>query len=133
VTDIHTLSGLAAYAQEQIECLTRLQQDLEDCVGEGGSPGGLVTARTGPGGRLLDLRLDPDALRLSTQDAADEIMAAVTAAQRDYADRAGDVLQPLLALRPSEQSTEALDRGMRRLDELAADLERLAARHDLDR
>ena len=133
MTEIHTLTGLAAYAQEQIERLTRLQRDLEDCVGEGGSPGGLVTARTGPGGRLIDLRLQPDAMRLSTQDAAEEIMAAVTAAQRDYAARADDALQPLLALRPSEQSTDALDRGMRRLDELAADLERLAARHDLNR
>jgi hypothetical protein len=132
VTEIHTLTQLAAYAQEQVERLTRMQQDLAACIGEGESPGGLVSARTGPGGRLLDLRLNPDAMRLSTQDAAAEITAAVLAAQTDYASRADDILQPVLAMRPSQQSTEAIDQGMRRLDELAADLERLAGRHDLD-
>src|SRR5689334_12170763 len=83
-----TLTELAAYAQEQVERLTRMQQDLAACIGEGESPGGLVSARTGPGGRLLDLRLNPDAMRLSTQDAAAEITAAVLAAQTDYASRA---------------------------------------------
>jgi DNA-binding protein YbaB len=128
-----SLTDLAAYAQEQVERLTRMQEDLAACVGEGESPGGLVSARTGPAGRLIDLRLDPDVLDLSTQDAAAEITAAVTAAQSDYAARADDILQPVLALRPTEQSADALVRGMRRLDDLAADLERLAARHDLDR
>jgi hypothetical protein len=132
VTEINTLTDLAAYAQEQIERLTRMQEDLAACVGEGESPGGLVFARTGPGGRLIDLRLDRDTMHLSTEDAAAEIAAAVTAAQSDYGARADDILQPVLALRPSEQSTAALDRGMRRLDELTADLERLAG-HDLDR
>jgi DNA-binding protein YbaB len=129
---MHTLTDLAAYAQEQVERLTRMQEDLAACAGDGASPGGLVSARTGPGGRLIDLHLDPALLDLSTEDAAAEITAAVTAAQSDYAARAGDILQPVLAVRPSEQSTEVFDRGMRRLDELAADLERLAARHDLD-
>jgi hypothetical protein len=41
-------------------------------------------------------------------------------------------MQPVLALRRSEQCTDALDRGVRRLDEPAADLERLAGRAGLD-
>jgi DNA-binding protein YbaB len=132
VTEIRTLTDLAAYAQDQIERLTRMQQDLAECVGEGESPGGLVSARSGPGGRLLDLRLDPETMQLSTEDAAAEITAAVIAAQSDYAARADDIMQPVLALRPSEQATDELNRGMRRLDELTADLERLAARAGLD-
>jgi hypothetical protein len=113
VTDFGNLSDLAAYAQEQ---------------GEGESPGRLVRARTGPGGRLLDLHLSPDTMRLSPQDAAAEISAAVLAAQTDYATRADAIMEPILALRPSDQATDMLDAGMRRLDELAADLDRLARR-----
>ena len=132
MTEIRTLTDLAAYAQDQIERLTRMQQDPAGCVGEGESPRGLVRARTGPGGRLIELRLDVDAMRLSTQDAAAAVAAAVTAAQSDYAACADDIMRPVLALRPSEHATAALDRGMRRLDQLTADLERLAGRAGLD-
>jgi DNA-binding protein YbaB len=131
VTEIRTLTDLAAYAQEQIERLTRMQHDLASRFGEGESAGGPVSARTGPGHRFLDLRLDPEAMQLSSEDTA-AVTAAVTAARRDFAARADDILEPVLALRPSEQSADTLDRGMRRLDELAADLERVARRHDLD-
>lgn len=131
--DIRNLDELAAYAQEQVARITQMQQQLTEQTGSGESPGGSVRARTGPGGRLLDLELTPGTLRMSPEDAAAEIVAAVTAAQTDYATRADQIMEPVLALRPSEQATEALDAGMRRIDELTADLERLAARRDLDR
>lgn len=128
MTDIGNLSDLAAYAQEQIERITGMQQDLAAATGEGESPGRLVRARTGPGGRLLDLQLSPATMRLSPAEAAAEISAAVLAAQTDYAGRADAIMEPILALRPSDQATDVLDAGMRRLDELAADLDRLAQR-----
>jgi DNA-binding protein YbaB len=128
VTDIRNLSDLAAYAQDQVERITGMQQDLAAASGQGESPGRLVHARTGPGGRLLDLQLSPETMRLSPQDAAAEISAAVLAAQTDYAGQADAIMQPVLALRPSDQATDVLDAGMRRLDELTADLERLAQR-----
>jgi DNA-binding protein YbaB len=132
VTEIRNLDDLAAYAQDQVERITRMQQQLAEYEGEGESPGRLVNARTGPGGRLVDLRLDPDVLRMSPEGAAEEITAAVTAAQRDYASRADDIMAPVLAMRPGEETADLLDRGMRRLDALTDDLERLARNRGLD-
>lgn len=130
--EIQNLTDLAAYAQDQVERIARMQQDLAEVVGEGESPRRLARARTGPGGRLLDLHLSPDAMRLPAEDAAAEIAAAILAAQTDFAGRADDIIQPVLAMRPSEQATDALDQGMRRLDELTADLERLGRRSGLE-
>jgi len=127
-----SLSDLAGYAQEQVARITRMQSDLDEAEGEGDSPRGLVHARTGPGGVLRDLRLDPRVLRMGTEEAAEEITAAVTAAQRAFAEKADAIMAPVLALRPSTASVDALDQGMRRLDALTADLERLARRRDLD-
>lgn len=132
MTEIRNLTELAEYAHDQIERITRMQQQLNDYIGEAESPRRLVRARTGPGGQLVDLHLTPDVLHLSPDGAAAEITAAITAAQRDYATRADDIMAPVLAMRPSEHSTDALDRGMQRLDQLTADLERLAARRDLN-
>jgi hypothetical protein len=75
MTEIRSLTDLAEYAQDQIDRITRMQQQLNDYVGEGESPRCLVHARTGPGGRVLDLRLSPDTLRLSPEGTAEEITA----------------------------------------------------------
>lgn len=131
MTQIRNLNDLAEYAQDQIERITRMQQQLNDSVGEAESPRRYVRARTGPGGKLQDLNIAPEALRLAADELADEVTHAVTAAQADYAARADDIMQPVLAMRPSEQTVEALDHGMQRLDALTADLERLARSRNL--
>lgn len=131
MTQIRNLTDLAEYAQDQLDRISRMQRELADHVGEGESPGRTVRARTGPGGGLLELRLTPETLRMNTDDAAAEITAAITAAQRDYATRADEIMSPVLAMRPSEQSTDAFDQGMQRLDALTADLERLTQRRDM--
>jgi len=131
MSEIRNLTDLAAYAQEQVSRITEMQQQLADQTGAGEAADGAVRARTGPGGRLLDLQLSPAVLRMPPEEAAAQVVAAVTAAQLDYATRADQIMEPVLALRPSEQADDALDAGMRRLDELTADLERLAARRDL--
>jgi DNA-binding protein YbaB len=128
MTEIRNLEGLAEYAHEQIERIERMQRDLAQYAGEGTSPGGHVYARTGPGGALLDLRVEPSALRLSADEVADEVRAAIGTAQQEYARRADDIMAPVLGLRPSEQAVDALEQGMSRLDALTADLERLT--HD---
>jgi DNA-binding protein YbaB len=122
------LTDLAEYAHNQIERIGRMQHDLAEYVGQGQSPRGYVRAQTGPGGALQDLRIEPDALRLPADDVAAEVSAAVGAAQRDYAHRADEIMTPVLGMRPSEQTADALEAGMSRLDSLTADLERLA--HD---
>jgi hypothetical protein len=60
------------------------------------------------------------------------VTAAVTAAQREYAGRADEIMAPVLGARPSEESVNALQAGMNRLDELADDLDRPARRNGPD-
>lgn len=131
MADLRNLADLADYAHRQIERIQRMQREIESEYGEGRSPRGFVRARTGPGGALQELRIDPSALRLSADELAAEVTAAVTAAQREFAARADEIMAPVLGMRPSEQTADALDAGMRRLDELGADLDRLARRRGL--
>lgn len=131
MTEIRNLTDLAEYAQDQIERITRMQQEMADYVGEGTSPERLVKARTGPGGQLVDLRLEPDVLRLHPEEAAAEIAAAISTAQRDYADRTNAIMEPVLAARPSQHNADDFDEGIRRLDALTENLERLMSRRDL--
>jgi DNA-binding protein YbaB len=126
------MEDLAEYAHQQVARIQRMQDDLADQFGTGESPRGYVRARTGPGGGLQELRIDPAALRLSAEDVAAEVTAAITAAQREYADRANEIIAPVLALPPSEESLGNLEAGMRRLDGLVDDLDRMARRRGLD-
>lgn len=131
MTEIRSLSDLAEYAHDQVQRITTMQQDLAACHGEARSPRGYVLARTGPGGALLELRLEPDANRLPVEDLAAEVTAAVTAAQQEYGRRADTIMSGVLGLRPSEQAADALEAGMSRLEALGADLERLGRSRNL--
>ena len=131
MTEIRSLSDLAEYAHDQIQRITEMQRDLASCSAEARSPRGHVLARTGPGGALLELRLEPDANRLPVDDLAAEVAAAVTEAQRQYAERADSVMSGVLGLRPSEQAADALEAGMSRLEALGADLARLGRSRQL--
>lgn len=131
MTEIRNLNDLAEYAHSQLERLQQMQRDLAEQVGEGRSPRGHVHARTGAGGALLDLHIEPGALRLSPGDIAGEITSAVTAAQHDYTRHAEDIMAPVLAMRPSEHTTHSLEQQMDRLDTLTTDLERLGQRRNL--
>jgi DNA-binding protein YbaB len=128
VPDIRNLEELAEYAYQQVERIQRMQEDLEGQFGTAESPRGFVRARTGPGGTVQDLRIDPSALRLPADELSAEVTAAINAAQQEYAKRADDIMAPVLKLRPSEGSVDALDAGMSRLDALADDLDRLSRR-----
>lgn len=119
---------LAAYAQEQLDRVGRMQADMAAAAGEGVSPQRYARARTGPGGKLLELRLDPDAQSLSLAELTDEVVAAVNAAQADYATQTDAIMAPLLESRPTGDS---IDDGLRRLDALTDDLDRLMRRPDL--
>lgn len=130
--DFRNLGELAEYAQRQVQQIQRMQSELATQSGKGVSPREYVRARTGPGGALQDLQIDPAALRLPVAEVAAEVIAAVSAAQRQYAERADALMAPVLDIRPHEQAVEAVEEGVSRLDGLTADLERLARRHGLD-
>ncbi|HEY0697299.1 MAG TPA: YbaB/EbfC family nucleoid-associated protein [Micromonospora sp.] len=128
MADIHSLEELAEYAHRQVERIARMQEDLTDQYGTGESPRGFVRARTGPGGTVQELRIDPGGMRLTAEELAAEVTAAVTVAQQEYARRADEIMAPVLGMRPSQQSLDAFEAGMSRLDALADDLERLSRR-----
>lgn len=132
MAEIHSIEGLAEYAHQQIERIERMQQELAAQTGTGTSSQGLVKASTGPSGILRDLEINPDALRLTPAELTDEIKSAIMAAQKDYAVKADDIMGPILGVRPSEDSQQALDAGLSRLDELSADLDRLARERGID-
>jgi DNA-binding protein YbaB len=131
VTEIRNLTDLAEYAQEQIERISRMQQDIAQYAGEGVSPERLVRAKTGPGGQLLDLHLDPAVMELHPRELTTEITAAITAAQRDYAERTNAIMEPVLGARPSERDDDQIEEGIRKLDALTENLERLMSRPEL--
>ncbi len=131
VAEIRNLDDLAEYAERQVRQLEKMQSDLAAQTGEARSPRGYVRAQTGPGGVLRELRIDPTALRLSAEEVAAEVTAAITAAQRQLAERADDIMAPVLGVRPSEQSLDRVEEGMAKLDSLATDLERLARQRGL--
>jgi DNA-binding protein YbaB len=133
VPEIRGLEDLAEYAEQQIRQLGRMQADLAAQAGQGESPRGYVRARTGPGGLLQELRIDPTGLRLSAEELEAEVTAAITAAQRQYTERADDIMAPVLGMRPSEQALAQLEEGVAKLDELAADLDRVARERGLGR
>jgi DNA-binding protein YbaB len=131
LTEIRNLAQLAEYANEQIQRIAKMQSDLAGSAGRGQGPRGMVRARTGPGGKLLGLRIDPEALRLSAEQVTAEVAAAISAAQKDYSRHADEIMAPVLGMRPSEQSVADIERGLGQLDVLAEDMERLARNHDL--
>ena len=131
MTEIRNLTDLAEYAQEQIERVTRMQQEISEYAGEGTSPERYVRAKTGPGGQLLDLQLDSAAMGLHPRELTAEITAAIRAAQNDYAERTNKIMEPVLGARPSEQNVDAIEDGIRKLDELGETLDRLMRRPEM--
>jgi len=129
--EIRSLEDLAEYAHRQMERIQRMQDDLAAQYGAGESPRGFVRARTGPGGSVQELRIDPGATALPIDELAAEIVVAIGAAQSEYAHRADEIMAPILALKPSEQTADTLEAGMRRLDALADEVDQLARRRDL--
>jgi DNA-binding protein YbaB len=132
MSEIHSVGGLAEYAHQQIERIERMQRELAEQTGAGTSPRGLVKALTGPSGMLRDLEIGAEAMRLSPAELAAEIKSAITAAQADYGTKADDIMAPILGVRPSQDAQDALEAGISRLDELSADLDRIARQQGID-
>ena len=127
VSELSNLDSLAGYALQQVEKLRQMQERMTELTGEGRSPDGLVVARTGAGGRILDLHIDEAALRSGAARVSAGVTAAVSAAQAAYATQADDLMADEMGVRPSDPNP-SFDRGMARLDELTDQLEDLTRR-----
>lgn len=131
VPQIRSMDQLVDYAASQVQRIQQMQDGLGALEGHGSSTSGRVQARTGPGGLLQDLRLDPTAMTLSATQLTAELREAISGAQQDYAAQAEAVMQPVLGAAPSAQQRDDLDSGLDRLDGLIEDLERVARQRGL--
>jgi DNA-binding protein YbaB len=127
MSEIRGLDGLADYALSQVERLERVQRALLEIVGEGASPRGFVRACTGPQGSVQRLTIEDDALRLGGAALAEEVVAAIQAAQQQYAAQADELMTAEVGMRPSA-SNEAFDAGVARLEALTEQLDELSRR-----
>lgn len=72
-------------AEKGQRLLRNAQREIAAIKGEGESASGKVRARVDTDGRLVDVRLDPRATKLSSMDLAEEVTLAVQRAQDDAA------------------------------------------------
>ncbi|MGW0805892.1 hypothetical protein [Nonomuraea sp. NPDC002799] len=102
-------------------------------TGSGEAAGGLVRAVVGEDGLLAELRLNARAMRFSSKDLAEHVLAAVRAAQQDRLSRAEPPAEEesldeeelirrlddleLQAARDFAQLTASLDEALRRIEE----------------
>ena len=78
--------------REQIDSFQARRDAVAAIVGEGTAADGLVTVRTGAGGVLQDLELDPRAMRMASQDLRDAILEAARNAAANYQEALADIL-----------------------------------------
>jgi DNA-binding protein YbaB len=123
------LTDLADYAHRQVERIERMQADLAEATAEGESRSGRVHARTGPGGGVLGLRIEPVAMALSPVELAAEVTEAIAAAQRSYGAMADEIMAPVLGIRPGEANTSVIEEGQRRLAALESTMDDLDRRY----
>jgi len=78
--------------KEQLDSFQSQRDAVAALVGEGTAADGLVTVRTGAGGALQDLELDPRAMRMASQDLRDAILEASRNAAASYQEALSDIV-----------------------------------------
>ena len=98
--------GPVAAAYQRAESAAKAQRRLATVRGTGTSDDGLVTAVVSGAAELLDLRIEPEAIRLGPIGLGDAIVAAAWRAGEDVRQRAYAVL----ALAVGDEATAELER-----------------------
>ncbi|WAL64064.1 YbaB/EbfC family nucleoid-associated protein [Amycolatopsis cynarae] len=107
------LAGYATRVQEIQQRAERSQEQIKTLRARAESPDGAVRVVLAPGGRLEDLTLSPQALRLGHDRLAAAIKQTVQAAHADAARQTQAALQPLLGQSAAmEFLAEQLDTGL---------------------
>ncbi|GAA2441408.1 hypothetical protein GCM10010191_67020 [Actinomadura vinacea] len=94
---IEDLHRLTSQADEMMKRLNASGEEVAEMVGEGESADGLLRATVDSGGRLKELTINPRAMRKDSQTLAEELTAAITAAQDDVQGRSEGLINGLLA------------------------------------
>jgi DNA-binding protein YbaB len=77
------LERLADQAEQALRRLEQQQEDLKEITGKGECEGGEVSATTDASGRLEKIAFGRHALRMSSEELATKVTAAIRAAQQD--------------------------------------------------
>ena len=78
--------------KEQIDSFQTRRDSVAAIMGEGTGADGLITVRTGAGGALQGLEIDPKAMRMASQDLRDAILEAVRNAAASYQEQLAEIL-----------------------------------------
>ncbi|MFD1929877.1 MULTISPECIES: YbaB/EbfC family nucleoid-associated protein [Nonomuraea] len=90
------LDRMVGESEQALRRLGEATTELPSITGSGQTPDGLVRATVTHAGRLLDLAMDPRAMRQDSGTLAESITRAVQAAQDDAARRCQELLTSLL-------------------------------------
>jgi DNA-binding protein YbaB len=90
------LERLADQAEQALRRLEQEQEDLKEIAGKGECEGGLVRATTDANGRLEKIAIDPNALRMSGEELAKKVTAAIRAAQENAESQAREMTQKVI-------------------------------------
>jgi DNA-binding protein YbaB len=88
---------LRELAERQILAASAVQRALGDLRCEGSAERGLVRATVGAGGMLLDLQLDPRAMRLDSHALRAAVLAAHAKAVEEARRRTDELMVPLIS------------------------------------
>jgi DNA-binding protein YbaB len=94
---IGTFERTLADLSRQQEDLVERQAKLADARGHGSSKDGRVRIEAAVGGRVTQVRIDPNAMRKMADDLASDIQAAIDAATADAAAKAAEIMGSDLA------------------------------------
>ncbi|GAA4914796.1 DNA-binding protein YbaB [Nonomuraea thailandensis] len=90
------LDEAARHGERMLAWLETAREELDQVVGAGESPSGLVRARVDANGRVIDVTYGPGAPRMGSLELADETLAAVHAAGADAERRTHDLMREAL-------------------------------------
>lgn len=132
------LDALIRRSQEQLAKVSQLQEQLQEIVGRGTSDDGLIEVSISHNGQVEDLDLNPRVMRLDSVTLAENLKAAIRAAQVNLQDQITAVTTEALGESPMDyindpsivqskvqEVQEGYERGM---NSVMADIDRIHSR-----
>ncbi|MBB5082225.1 YbaB/EbfC family nucleoid-associated protein [Nonomuraea endophytica] len=107
------LDEAAGRAERMLAWLESAQEELQAVTGAGEGPSGHVRVTVDADGLVLDVRYDRQALKLGSQDLADETLAAVRSAAADARRRTHDLMREAIPGFDPAQTQSELERLLR--------------------
>ncbi|MGW0203541.1 YbaB/EbfC family nucleoid-associated protein [Nonomuraea sp. NPDC003201] len=107
---VRDVDGPAREGTQMLAALEAAQEDLDKIVGTAKGRSGHVEASVNPEGRVLNLSFAPRALRMSSQDLAEEVVATLALASADAERQVNALLREALPGYDPEQAAADFER-----------------------